>query len=313
MKPPECELARETLRSFADVLRVGCLVVNGRKVFWESSGAGTDQQLQSYCLALEGALKATPQLRNVDEAVLRQAPHHICKALSINYAMSEVLRLLEQKVNNPRGSMCSIRTSCDEGKSLVDYSIDFCPGNMVRARLSWRGCGNIISCDMKTSARKVRGTLFHVDTEFPLDLDSAFTPTYRLHYQLASSVASRVVNTVTNSLRGTHRVAAEETVCPSTPLAFQSVGLCVGRPAARKVSLKVSPQLQQLLSEQEKGCDEAGSESSCSDSELEMPGCVLFAYRTRPAKPAVSSAANRRRWRKSPWPRMLACGSGVAK
>jgi len=219
-------LAAETLRSYGDVLRVGCLMVNGREVFWETTGS-TEGQLQSFCEVLDSTLKAIPQLRNMDEAVLARLPHLICKSLSINYAMSEVLALLRQKLNDPKGIMCSVRTCNDSGRSLVDYGVEITPGSMLRARLSWKEQGNIISCN-RSAARKVRGTLYHVETEFPMNLNCEFRPIYRLHADVACTRATerarRMANNMANTLRRRKgAVASMDTVCPDTPLAFDDM------------------------------------------------------------------------------------------
>merc|ERR1719330_1997011 len=136
--------------------------------------------------------------------------------------MSDLLQLLEKKLNGPRVSdpadMCSIRTSGDEGQSLVGYAVDVRPGNMLRAQLTWRSRGNIVSCNPKTAARKVRGTLFHVETEFPLELGRNFVPTYRFHADLKCSLATRMANALSSAL--CTRVTAMETLCPDAPLAF---------------------------------------------------------------------------------------------
>lgn len=224
------DLDVETLHKYADVLRIGRLLVNGREITWETR-ASNSMQLQNFCSAFTNALERVPELSNLESALVYQAAHLTCKALSINYAMSEVLQLVGQRISEKRsGCMCSIRTCGDTGKSLVDYVVEILPDNVMRTRVSWRGKGNIISCNMKTAKRKVRGTLFHMETEFPMAVERSFIPTYSLQMDLAPSRRSRLASAMTGAFKGPGAVKAPrkqlamERVRPSTPLCFDSCG-----------------------------------------------------------------------------------------
>lgn len=189
-------VAKDLLRRYADVLRVGRLTVNSHEVTW-STNASTAGQLRSFCTSLYALLEQLPEAKGLDDVVLRKMPYWLCKALSINYALSEVLHLLSRKV----GALCCI----EDGRSEpVDYGVELAkiPQDkgcryILGASLDWRGRDNIVCRDPSTAARSVKGTLSRLSTQFPLPPSRDFAPKYRLQLQLRRSFTSRLLSTVT--------------------------------------------------------------------------------------------------------------------
>jgi len=188
-------VAKDLLRRYADVLRVGRLTVNGREVTWDTH-ASTANQLQRFCSALSTSLEHLPEVKGLDDAVLCKMPYWLCKALSINYALSEVLHLLSRKV----GALCCI----EDGKSEpVDYGVELARiqqekgvKHILAVSLDWRGRDNIVCRDLSTAARSVKGTLSRLETEFPLPPGRDFAPEYTLRLQLRRSFTSRLLSTI---------------------------------------------------------------------------------------------------------------------
>jgi len=136
----------------------------------------------------------------------------VCKAVSINYALIEVLLLVRRKA----GCMCTIETT-DALGGLVSYVIEARPDQMVHIRLCWRGKNNIVYRDPLTASRKVKGTLSCMETEFPLPPVKRFAPAYRLHLQFKRSMTAKFASTMTcKDIR--KKQGAAETVLIEDPL-----------------------------------------------------------------------------------------------
>mmetsp|Transcript_123815 Transcript_123815/g.358121 ORF Transcript_123815/g.358121 Transcript_123815/m.358121 type:complete len:309 (-) Transcript_123815:89-1015(-) len=212
--PPQ--LADEVLCQYADVLRVGCVTVNNQHISWDNS-ASNDAQLQGFCDSFVGALRRLPQLRGVPDDDLIQAAHWFCKSVSINYALAELLALLQQRLGERLGAMCSVRTCGPDGRVLVEYSLRVTEERRMLVRVSWKGTGNIICCNPKTAKRTVSGTLSYVETEFPIALEGAFRPTYGIRMRLKKSKRSQLMSKVVSTLTGRKNAQLEE-VSPNAPL-----------------------------------------------------------------------------------------------
>lgn len=187
-----CPVAQEIVRRYADVLRVGTMEVNGQTILWETKASSTEHQLQHFSDALFNRLRELPELIRSSDDVLRQSTYWVCKAVSINYALAEVLMLVRRKA----GCMCTILTE-DRAGGLVKYAIEARPDMMVHLRLCWRGKNNIVYRDPRTASKKVKGTLSCVETKFPLPPVKRFAPAYRLHMKFKRSLASKFASTMT--------------------------------------------------------------------------------------------------------------------
>lgn len=184
-------VSEEILRRYADVLRVGRLLVNGRVLAWETD-TSTELQLQSFCHGLFSRLsEVLPDIARTNPAVLRFAAYWFCKSVSINYALIEVLLLIKQKV----GVLCTIETRQPGCGSLVDYALEAIPGsNLLRVSLIWRRVDNIVYRDIERPEKQVKGTLSCLATEFRLPPDEGFVPAYCLQMRLRRSMAARLAS-----------------------------------------------------------------------------------------------------------------------
>jgi hypothetical protein len=197
-------LAEEILQRYADVLRVGRVLVNGCEVCWSTSGS-TAIQLEAFSAAFCAALRKLPESQGLEDAVLWQAVYWFCKVVSINYVLCEVLHLVKDKV----GKDCSIRTSDSRGRSILDYAVQVQPDHSMCVQLSWREKDNVIYCNPKTAQKKVKGTLSLLKTEFPLPPSPCFTPTYSLSLKVKRSRKSTLISKVACIAKSQRRLTGE--------------------------------------------------------------------------------------------------------
>jgi len=220
-------LAEEILRQYADVLRVGQLDVNGAEVKWDTRDASNRSQLHGFCSAFVNSLKRLREAEGLHETVLREAVYCLCKGVSINYALSEVLQLVSKRVGEP----CSIGTSGKDGRSLVSYNVELLPSHRLRVRMSWIGNGNIVSCNRTTAKKRVRGTLSLVETEFALPPEPDFVPVYKLQLKLKRAPLQRLVSAIVSPCKG---AAPKEECANAEPHRPVPAGKGVGGPTLRR-------------------------------------------------------------------------------
>jgi len=209
-------LAEEIVQQYADVLRVGRVLVNGSEVCWSTSGS-TPSQLEAFSVAFCRALRSLPESQGLEDAVLHQAVYWFCKIVSINYVLCEVLHVIKEKV----GKECSIRTSGHGGRSIVDYCVEVQPDHLMRVHLTWKEKGNIIHCDPKTARKKVKGTLSSLETVFPIPPNECFTPTYSLNLNVKKSYKEAIVSKVAwmaKNKKQRQRCREGECIYPDSPL-----------------------------------------------------------------------------------------------
>lgn len=178
----------EIVKQYSDVLRVGRVMVNGSEVCWSTSGS-TRSQLDAFSVAFCGILRKLPELQDMEDDIISQAAYWFCKAVSINYVLCEVLRVVKQNV----GMDCSINTACNAGRGL-EYSVDVQSNHVMRVALSWKEKGNIVHYDPELSRKTVKGTLSSLATEFPMPLNSCFCPVYSLQMALRGAFKRRVIS-----------------------------------------------------------------------------------------------------------------------
>jgi len=199
-------LVEDILRKYADVLRVGHIDVNGTTIRWDTQDASNEAQLHRFCNALIAAFKNLREAKGFQEDALHEAVYCVCKAVSINYVLSDVLQTVSQRVGEP----CSIETCRKDGSSMVSYSVEVLDMQRLQVRMHWHGRGNIFSCNRTTAKKKVRGTISALETEFSLPLLSEFVPTYQLAWKLKRSTIQRIVSTL---------------ACSATPRRNRSAGV----------------------------------------------------------------------------------------
>eukprot|EP00930_Biecheleria_cincta_P027380 TRINITY_DN19244_c0_g1_i1.p1 TRINITY_DN19244_c0_g1~~TRINITY_DN19244_c0_g1_i1.p1 ORF type:complete len:469 (-),score=72.44 TRINITY_DN19244_c0_g1_i1:17-1372(-) len=207
-------MAAEVLRRYSDLLRVGRLRVNGEVVTWETN-TSTELQLQSLSDNLGAKLREL--LPEQEPSVLSQAVLCLCKAVSINYALIEVLLLVRQRL----GVFCTIETREDNGGATVEYVLDVLPGPSLRASLEWSKAGNIIYRDPHTGSKKVKGTISNLSARFKLPPTPGSVPDYRVEMRLRKTFVAHVATKFVCSCadRGVgEELVIQEPLCAHQPL-----------------------------------------------------------------------------------------------
>jgi hypothetical protein len=196
-------LAEEIVQQYADVLRVGCVKVNGAEVCWPTSGS-TRSQLKAFSEAFSGVLRKLPETKGLEDVILSHAVYWFCKVVSINYVLCQVLQLVKSKV----GKECSISTSGRGGRSIVDYCVEVQSDNTMRVRLVWKEKRNIVHCDPKTARKEVRGTLSMLAVDIPMRPSPCFTPVYTLDMKVKRSYKQKMISKMT-PWRNTRRCSSD--------------------------------------------------------------------------------------------------------
>jgi len=219
--PPAWKLppavSQEILRRYADVCRVGRITLNGAEVCWNTA-CSTESQLGNFCQSFHGHLvKACPELAASEPAALRFAPYWFCKAVSINYALIEVVLMVKRRV----GVLCTIETREDRGSGLVEYHVEIRAGNVMCISLVWKKADNIVHCDPHTAKRQVKGTLPYLETWFRLPPVEDFTPAYSFQLRLKRTIAQKASSSLTSTLAcgaDKRKVTPMETISIDEPL-----------------------------------------------------------------------------------------------
>lgn len=208
-------LVQETLRRYADLLRVGLVSVNDEVVRW-SSDTSKELQLRSFCEAFVEKLRSLKELSRLDDAILRLSSYWVCKAFSINYALHEVLTLIQRRV----GMFCTIETREGHGSALVSYSVEATSSHRLAVRMRWRGKDNILYFNALSGEKQVKGTIRCFETDFGLPPEAGFAPLYRLQMLLKhrGMLASKVA-CATRSSR--NEALPEEPLQVAEPLASE--------------------------------------------------------------------------------------------
>lgn len=179
---PRPPVAQELLQLYSDPLRAGRVRLNGEELCWDT-GEGTERQLIKFCAAFCSGLRRRPELRNLSDAVVREASYWFCKAVAIRYM--PIIDVM-QKV-----SATSLATYSADGVGvMVDYSAEVGPGHIMRVALSFHGEGNLVHVDPETGDTSVRGTIASLRTEFGLPPERKFVPEYILQLRLARAATS---------------------------------------------------------------------------------------------------------------------------
>lgn len=188
-------VSKEIIRLYADVLRVGRITLNGTEVCWNTNSS-TEGQLSSFCESfVRGLAEAAPELAS-EPAALRFAPYWLCKAVSINYALIEVVLMVKRRV----GVLCTIETREDGGSGLVEYSVEVRSGKLLCVSLIWKKADNIVYCDPLTAKRQVKGTLPFLETGFCLPPMEGFAPAYSFQLRLKRSITQKLTSSLSSTL-----------------------------------------------------------------------------------------------------------------
>lgn len=211
--------AQEIINQYADVLRLGSLRVNKEVITWDASAQCTpSMRLAHFHSVLDVALRSIPGLQGLtDRARSEGIVYWVCKALSINYGLAEVLRLIACKV----GAECSIESYSQGGCAHpVEYALSVEPGPSLRVSIFWGARGNLVSYDARTARKEVRGTVSRIETQFGLPPERGFLPEYHVELELCESrVIPRFLPFFTCSPQvDIHGDLSFERLCVATPL-----------------------------------------------------------------------------------------------
>lgn len=180
--------AKDLIRKYADILRVGRLWVNHELVTWRT-GCGPEDQLRGFCRGVFGVLSRQAG-DDPDPQVFYGVAYWFCKAVSINYAFVDLLKTLQRKLGGP----CTINSAEGQDQPSVEYSVqlrthtarfpmdDYSdPSYTLHVSVDWKDRDNIIVVDPTTGSRQAKGTLYRMETEFPMPPRRGFAPTYTVH------------------------------------------------------------------------------------------------------------------------------------
>merc|ERR1712066_1147753 len=97
-------------------------------------------------------------------------------------------------------------------------------GHTLSACLQWRSNDNIISRDPSTASRIVRGSIFQLETEFPMPPAYGFTPRYLLQVEFKRSFAAQFMQNLVCSEVNCDSSSAMS-ACGTSPNALKSDAL----------------------------------------------------------------------------------------
>lgn len=176
-------MAREIITQYGDILRVGSLRIAGELISWDvGANRLPEDRLADFIQALSAALERHPETKDLMlNAGQDGLIYWLCKSLSVNYALAEVLSLLKQKI----GKVCSIESWNAQGNTKpVVYNIRVDSGPVLHVGITWAGSDNIVSCDPLTGEKCVEGNISRVETLFALPPPHGFKPEYCVEMDL---------------------------------------------------------------------------------------------------------------------------------
>merc|ERR1712007_91882 len=133
------DLAQLICAQYGDLLRVGKLNVNGRRVKWDPCGCAA-RALANFVVAfVEVWTEAMTELEDPDFGfeVVGELIFWICKALSLNYCIREVVALLQTQLHVEEP--LSLQTYDNEAqRPLLKYLVDAKPKDgQIHVKLLW--------------------------------------------------------------------------------------------------------------------------------------------------------------------------------
>jgi len=188
MAPLPCCL-KGSVQDYVDVARVGKLHLNGSLLTWDVKGCVAND-VDSFCSAFQHRMKVMHG--NIDDQTVTKMAHWVCKSLSGNYLLAEVITALKELVEVPDDSLITLSSASEDG-SVMDYFVDVLPGcKKLRVGLRWPWKGNIVEFRLNSDASKVeQGTLSCIQTEFDCPPAFNYKPVYKLYlnlYETGSSI-----------------------------------------------------------------------------------------------------------------------------
>jgi len=157
-------LVEDLLLRYADIVRVGHLLFNGESLVWSTNG-NTQRQLEAFVTVFLPKLRSLPEVgKALDDEAIFEMLLNICKAVSINFVLFDVLNLLKHKTGKP----CTIETRSQNGGNCAEYFVNTSPGLEIEAGIAWDTQDNIFACIPGASKKTNMGTLSKVQVHFSL-------------------------------------------------------------------------------------------------------------------------------------------------
>lgn len=214
----------EICKHYADIVRVGKLTLNETSLKWDVSG-NKDVDVKSFCEAFQFRMRHLNSLDSsltMDDQTLAKTCYWVCKGLSINYVLVEVLTWLKSLLGMKPESFCRLGMEPEN----VDYFVDVLEGGCrLRVGLMWRWTGNVIEY-FSNGQKLVRGTLQKLHTEFACPPLSDFKPQYRLSgVSLKKSRTARAAAAITRkkaqptsfTMQHNETLSSRYSIDPSSP------------------------------------------------------------------------------------------------
>jgi len=182
---------KDLISRYADILRVGSLRFNGESLTWCTNGS-TESQLEAFVAVV------LPQLQQLPDVVKKGLDHDnliemllcICKAVSINYVLFDVLNLLQRKT----GKLCNIESRAKNGANSAQYFVNTSPGLFFDAGITWAMCDNVTACEPGACKKQVMGTLSKVQVGFSwLPASLCERPACKVTLELKKSLLGQVL------------------------------------------------------------------------------------------------------------------------
>ncbi|KAF4653019.1 hypothetical protein FOL46_009402, partial [Perkinsus olseni] len=185
------ECRREILNTYADLLRVGELRINGKPTRWRTRGYGKEAWFDHFELAFRARLRELERSGLVPHCDLANEItliYWVCKLTSINYCLWEICSYIQQTLEKSRMVILETFDPLDPTVSILEYSLTLVGAATGSICMRWTKDNNIMYVN-RHGQRKCKGTVKTVETQVPLRLlrDSeveAFRPVYDVDMEL---------------------------------------------------------------------------------------------------------------------------------
>ncbi|KAF4735780.1 hypothetical protein FOZ63_015010, partial [Perkinsus olseni] len=185
------ECRREILNTYADLLRVGELWINGKPTRWRTRGYGKEAWFDHFELAFRARLRELERSGLVPHCDLANEItliYWVCKLTSINYCLWEICSYIQQTLEKSRMVILETFDPLDPTVSILEYSLTLVGAATGSICMRWTKDNNIMYVN-RHGQRKCKGTVKTVETQVPLRLlrDSeveAFRPVYDVDMEL---------------------------------------------------------------------------------------------------------------------------------
>jgi hypothetical protein len=174
-------MTKEVLNHYADIVRTGQMHINDVPLSWEVTG-NTSRDFDTFGSAFFRRVMRLNSDVGVDGKTLSLSLYWVCKVVSVNFALIEVMDWLRLKTN---GSFVTVHMRSNDGDN-AQYHLTVLPGFRFRVGLKWLWEGNVLEV-CPNGSKEVRGTLSKMYTEFDVPPKQDFVPTFTFKFKLAKA------------------------------------------------------------------------------------------------------------------------------